>query len=653
MKVPTFLDTSEACFQVRTSAAGPEGSLPLTEDMLRHSPSGDLFGLTQDVGMGWDPKFLEGGQVLILSTSGGLRQDDGVPVALGYHTGHWELTLLIKEAAAALKEQGRVPFAAYCSDPCDGRSQGTPGMMDSLPYRNTAAEAFGRLIRSLPTRRGLIGVATCDKGLPAMCMTLAESRELPLILIPGGVTLPPTVGEDAGTVQSIGSRFSHGEITLEEAARLGCTACASTGGGCQFLGTAASSQVTAEALGITLPHAALVPSGETVWLELARNSAKALDYLISENITGEKILTQKALENAMALHAAFGGSTNLLLHIPAIAYCAGIERPSVSDWQRVNSEVPRIVDALPNGPAHYRTVQVYLAGGVPEVMLKLRSMGALHLDSLTASGRTVGENLEWWEQSERRHRFREILRSVDGVDPDDVIIDPSTASKRGMTSTVVFPSGNLAPQGSVVKSTAIDEKLCPGGIYHHRGRARVFCSEDSAIAAIKATDENAIQPGEVIVLLCRGPLGAGMPETSQITMALKYTKALKDAPLITDGRFSGFSSGPCIGHVGPEALAGGPLGKLQEGDLIEIMIDRNNLCGEINVIGDSTTEDSEGTIEQGSSLLESRSLRADLQPDPSLPEATRLWAVLQETGGGTWGGCVVDVDKTIEALKKN
>src|SRR5207342_1052276 len=197
---------------------------------------------------------------------------------------------------------GVAPFAGMVSDPCYGRTQGTPGMMDSLPYRNDAAIVFRRLIRSLPRRKGVLGVATCDKGVPAMMLALAGARDLPGVLVPGGVTLPPRQGEDAGKVQSIGARYVHGEITLPEAAELGCRACATAGGGCQFLGTAATSQVIGEALGLSLPHSALAPSGETVWLEMARNSAKALQHLQTRGIKIRDIVTEGAFRNALALH---------------------------------------------------------------------------------------------------------------------------------------------------------------------------------------------------------------------------------------------------------------------------------------------------------------------------------------------------------------
>src|SRR5438093_3664999 len=217
-----LVETDPALYDVQTTAAGPRGSLPLTEELLREAPSGDLFGWSHNVGMGWDAAELGRNEFLILSTQGGIRGPDGKPIALGYHTGHWEVGLLMKAAAEELRSLRCVPFAGFVTDPCDGRTQGTPGMMDSLPYRNDAAQVFRRLIRSLPTRRGVLGVATCDKGLPAMMMALASMHDLPCVLIPGGVTLLPSAGEDAGKIQTIGARFAHGQITLQEAADLGC-----------------------------------------------------------------------------------------------------------------------------------------------------------------------------------------------------------------------------------------------------------------------------------------------------------------------------------------------------------------------------------------------------------------------------------------------
>ena len=647
----SLLDSDDpSIFDLRTNSPGPAGQLPLTEKMLLESPSGDLFGMSQNAGMGWNPSQLLRKQFLILGTQGGIRGDDGRPIALGYHTGHWEIGLLMRAAAEQLDKLERLPFAAFVSDPCDGRTQGTLGMMDSLPYRNDAATVFRRLIRSLPMRAGLIGVATCDKGLPAMMLALASNGGLPGILVPGGVTLPPAQGEDAGKIQSIGARFAHGEMTLEEAADAGCHACASPGGGCQFLGTAATSQVVAEALGMTLPHAALAPSGQSIWLDMARRSATAVVRLEEAGVTMKDILTPGALQNAMVVHAACGGSTNLILHLPAVAYAAGLTRPTSADWSRINRQVPRIVDVLPNGPVGHPTVQLFLAGGVPEVMLHLRRLGLLDLSVLTVTGKTLGENLDWWEKSERRSHLRQTLKDRDGIDPDNVIMTPEAARGRGLTSTVTFPIGNLAPEGSVIKSTAIDPSVVDAdGVYRKLGPARVFTSEREATAAIKGRPgTKPIQPGDVVVLICRGPLGTGMEEIYQITSALKFLKFGKQVAVITDARFSGVSTGACVGHVSPEALAGGPVGKVRDGDLIQIVIDRNQLTGSIDFVGDSQQR---MTPEEGAQALAARKPAIDLKPDPNLPDDTRLWALLQQVSGGTWGGCVYDVDRIEEVLR--
>jgi putative YjhG/YagF family dehydratase len=633
-------------FDFPSHAAGPAGALPVTAEQLRHWPSGQLFGWALNAGMGLDPARLGSPEYLILSTHGGLRAPDGGVIALGYHTGHWEVSLLVDAAARELDASGAIPFAGYCSDPCDGRMQGTTGMFDSLPYRNDAAIVFRRLIRCLPTRRGVMGVATCDKGVPAMAMALAGSRDLPAILVPGGVTLMPEKGEDAGKIQSINSRFAQGEVTLEYAAEALCHTCASPGGGCQFLGTAASSQVMTEAFGMTLPHAALAPSGQPIWLDMARRSARALRRLDEAGLAMRDIVTSRAVENALVLHAAFGGSMNLIMHLTAVAFAAGLKRPSMEDWKRVNRQVPRLVDALPNGPRNFPTVQVFMAGGVPEVMLHLRRAGLLDTSALTAGGAKLGEALDWWEQSERRAAVRKLLRERDGVDPDDVIMSPDAARARGITSTVCFPAGNLAPRGSVIKSTAIDPGVVDAdGVYRKRGPARVFVRETEAIEAVKS---GRIRAGDVMVLICRGPLGTGMEEVYQLTSALKHLPFGKHVALITDARFSGVSTGACIGHVTPEALAGGPVGKLRDGDLIEIVIDRVNLEGTVNLVGCGGEEFS---AEEGARRLAAREPRGDLSPDPALPEDTRLWAALQEASGGTWGGSVYDTERIITLLE--
>ena len=645
-----ILETDDSdIYDIQTHAAGPEGSLPLTAEMLLNKPSGDIFGLSHNTAMGWAPTELRREEFLILSTQGGIRAPDGSPIALGYHTGHWEVGLLMQAVANELKELAAIPFAGYCSDPCDGRTQGTVGMMDSLAYRNDAAQIFRRLIRSLPTRKGVVGVATCDKGLPAMMMALASMRELPAVLVPGGVTLPPTTGEDAGKIQTIGARFAHGEISLQDAADMGCRACATPGGGCQFLGTAATSQVVGEALGMSLTHTALAPSGQNIWSDMGLRSARAVVNLSAKGLAMKDIVTPEAIRNAMVVHAAFGGSTNLLLHIPAIAHAAGLERPTVDDWTEVNQQVPRLVDVLPNGPVGHPTVRVFLAGGVPEVMLHLRKLGGLlNEDVITATGEPLGRNLDWWETSERRQRVRELLGEQDGVAPDEVILSPDAAKAAGLTSTVTFPRGNLASEGSVIKSTAIDPSVVDAdGVYRMTGPARVFVREVDAIQTLKGQGENNMKPGDIMVLCCRGPQGTGMEEVYQLTSALKHLSFGKNIALITDARFSGVSTGACIGHVGPEALAGGSIGKVLDGDIIQIEIDTRQLVGSIDLVGHGSEQF--GT-EAGERVLAERQPRDDLAPDEALPDDTRLWAALQSVGGGTWGGCVYDVDAILNAL---
>lgn len=654
------LDKKESCryildsqddgiYDITTSSAGPQGQLPLTKNQLVENPSGDIFGMIHNVGMGWEADKSAREQFLLISTQGGIRSDDGKPIALGYHSGHWELGLLMQVAAEELQRLGCTPFAAFCTDPCDGRTQGTPGMMDSLPYRNDAATIFRRFIRSLPQRKGVLGIATCDKGLPAMMMALASMGDLPSVLVPGGVTLPPTEGEDLGTIQSIGARLAHNQVTLEYARQMTCRACASAGGGCQFLGTAATTQVVGEALGMSLPHAALAPSGQSIWLDMAKRSAQALVQLHKKGLTAKDILTDSAIHNAMVVFAAFGGSTNLLLHIPAIAHAAGLGRPTMEDWRKTNRSVPRLVDVLPNGPVGHPTVRVFLAGGVPEVMLHLRRLGLLHCDVLTVSGERLDHILDWWETSERRRRLRDLLYERDGVNPDDIIMSPDQARRRGVKSTMTLPQGNLAPEGSVIKSTAIDPTLLDSdGVYRIVGTAKIYTSESGAIRAIK---KGAVRPGDILVLICAGPMGSGMEEILQVTGGLRYLSWGKDVAVLTDGRFSGVSTGACIGHVTPEALAGGPVGKVLDGDIIHIVIDTNQLKGSVDLIGQADTPEDQRSVELGTRILSERSLRSDLKPHPNLPDDTRLWAALQEISGGTSGGCVYDVDAIIKRLK--
>jgi putative YjhG/YagF family dehydratase len=340
-----------------------------------------------------------------------------------------------------------------------------------------------------------------------------------------------------------------------------------------------------------------------------------------------------------------------LLHVPAIAFAGGLARPTVDDWHEVNLKVPRLVSVLPNGPNYHPTVRAFLAGGVPEVMLHLRELGHLNESVLTATGEPLSRVLDWWKDSERRKRLRERLHEQDGVDPDDVIMSPQRAREKGLTSTVTFPRGNLAPEGSVIKSTAIDPSVVDAdNVYRKVGPARVFTREREAIAAIKGQGANPLKAGDVLVLMGRGPMGAGMEEIYQITASLRHLSFGKQIAVLTDARFSGVSTGACVGHIGPEALAGGPFGRIRDGDLIRIVVDRVRLEGSIDLVG---SEGIEYGPEEGTRRLAERTPHPELSPDPDLPDDTRLWAALQALGGGTWGGCVYDTDAILAAIQKS
>jgi dihydroxyacid dehydratase/phosphogluconate dehydratase len=290
-----------------------------------------------------------------------------------------------------------------------------------------------------------------------------------------------------------------------------------------------------------------------------------------------------------------------------------------------------------------------MAGGVPEVMLHLRAMGLLNLEVLTVTGEKLSTVLDWWESSERRQAVRHHLAQSGLADPDQVIMNADQARQAGLTSTVVFPVGNIAPEGSVIKATAIDPSVVDEHqVYRQQGPVRIFTSEAAAIKAIKGLSYPPVQPGDIIVLIGGGPLGTGMEETYQLTAALKYIPWGKSVAVLTDARFSGVSTGACVGHIGPEALAGGPIGKLRDGDIVEIIVDRVNLTGSINLVG---TAGDELIPEQAQQLLQTRPPHPDLQPHPHLPADTRLWAALQQASGGTWAGCVYDVQRIEQVVK--
>ena len=582
MSPASFLDTSgDALRATRTKADGPPGRLPITPAMLLDEPSGHLFGMTQDAGMGWNPAEVARPQVLIAEHAGRAARRRRHADRAGLPHGPLGDRPAGPGGRGDAAPEGALPFAAYCSDPCDGRTQGTAGMFDSLPYRNDAAITMRRLIRSLPRRVGVMGIATCDKGLPATLLALAGCRDLPAIVVPGGVTLPAVGAEDAGMVQSIGARFAHGLITADYAADMGCRACGTPGGGCQFLGTAATSQIVAEALGLSLPHSALSPSGEPVWLDLAGRSARALLRLAASRIP---LVGRADVARDRERDAAARGRRRL--DEPAAAHSRhrarrGPARPDVEDWKRVNRS-----GAATRGRAPQRARQSSDGAGV-HGRRRSRGDAAPQGHRPAQSGCADGDGGEALDGARLVAGERAAgggagtAAESDGVDPDRVIMSADAARGAGLTSTLVFPTGNLAPDGCgrqghrdrPVGGRERRRRIGTGGV---RGCSP---SETDAIRAIKGLPGRPVEPDDVVVLIGGGPLGTGMEEIYQVTSALKYLPWGTTVSVVTDARFSGVSTGACIGHVGPEALAGGPIGRLRDGDVVDIVIDRANHCG--------------------------------------------------------------------------
>ena len=648
--------------------------LPLTEQDYRKAPSGHLFARSQLVAMGADPSKTGNPEVAIITTQGGFALHDGTPIAYGAHTGNHEIWRQTVAAAKRFSALGVLPRSAYVSDPCDGMTQGTTGMFDSLSWRNDAAVVMGRQIRSFVLADRVMSIGTCDKAIPALLMALASHGKYPGIHVNGGVSLPPSQGRNAGTIQAVGTEVSQGILSLDAANREGCMACGikGLGGGCQFLGTAATNQVIAEALGITLPHTALLPAGQQIWLDTAEQSAEALNALAKSGKTIRDIMTADAFYNAMVVHAAFGGSTNLFLHIPAIMFNLGLERPTVDGWEEVNNDVQRVVSVLPNGPVHHPTIRVFLAGGVPEVMLHLRNAGKIKEDALTVTGEPWGEILDAWEKCDRRGQLREHLKEKDGVDPDDVIMPIEKARSSGITTTICFPKGNIAKEGSFCKSTAIHPAFCePDGSYRHLGQVKFFTSEQETMDAIKGIGKRKVEHGDIVVLAGYGPRGACLPELFQVTGALKQTlqnvdllapdtpkddlEALraiclkKKITFLTDGRFSGVSTGACIGNISPEAIdERGFFGRLRDGDWVEVIIPAAGGKATLNMIGHKDTASEDRCVAKGNDILRKRRIHPDVKPHAEMHPDGRLWGILQAAGGGSWSGCVYDV----EAIEK-
>jgi dihydroxy-acid dehydratase len=500
------------------------------------------------MGMNWTEEDLSKPQVLVDS-------------AYGHgHPGTFHFRPLIEEVSNGVFEAGGKPGVFTVSDICDGVAQAHAGMSYSLVSRDIMAAMIEIHALGHP-HDGMVLISGNDKSVPAHLLAIARC-DLPAIHLPGGTQLngPDYVTSDQ--MWALGAAVQRGEVPREELERAQAVACP-TCGACQFMGSASTGQVLSEALGLALPGSALIPSPLTKHLRYARLAGKQILRLIAEDITPRRILTREAFENAMILHAAVGGSTNLLLHLPVIAREVGVEL-SLDDFDRIHRRVPVLANAKTTG--RYPVEYLWYAGGVPAVMLELRDL--LHLDCLTVTGKTLGENLEDTERSPFFAETRGYLSNVNV--PRSEILRPRT-DPFGPEGGIAVLRGNLAPDGAVVKYFSVPDEM-----HVHLGPARVFDKEEQATDALLA---RAVRPGDVVVIRYEGPRANGMPEMYFATTIIAADPALNTTTaIITDGRYSGAAKGPAVGHIAPEAMDGGPIALVEDDDLIEIHIPERRLA---------------------------------------------------------------------------
>ena len=509
-----------------------------SENVRRYAPEMDPLRL----GMGWKVEDLEKPQILVESTFG------------DSHPGSAHLLDFVNEAAEGVRAAGGKAARYFVTDICDGQAQGHDGINYSLASRDMIANMVEIHNNATPFDAGVF-IASCDKGLPGLLMGIGRTN-LPAVVVTGGVM---EAGPDLLTLEQIGkysAMCQRGEITQEQFTFYKHHACPSCGA-CSFMGTAGTMQVMCEALGLSLPGSALLPATCSDLRDVARRAGQQAMQLARSGLKARDIVTQKSFENAIIVHAAISGSTNALLHLPAIAHEFGLEIDA-DTFERIHKQAHYLLDVRPTGrwPSEF----VYYAGGVPAIMEELR--GLLHLDALTVTGRTLGENLDELKQTEYYDRCAQLLKRT-GLRKEDVI--RPYGQPLGADGTTAILRGNLAPNGAVVKHSAVPAEM-------HRAvlRARPFDCEEDAIAAVLS---HSIQPGDAVFIRYEGPKGSGMPEMFYTTEAISSDEALsRSIALITDGRFSGASKGPAIGHVSPEAAEGGPIALVEEGDLIEIDI---------------------------------------------------------------------------------
>ena len=510
------------------------------------------------IGTGWKKEDLEKPQVMIESTFG------------DSHPGSGHLNILVDEVRKGVAEAGGYGARYFCTDICDGESQGTDGINYSLASREMIANMIEIHANATPFDAGVY-LSSCDKGLPGNLMGLARV-DIPAIVVPGGTM---NAGPELLTLEQLGmysAKYERGEIDKEKLDWAKCNACPSCGA-CSFIGTASTMQIMAEALGLALPGSALMPAASPDLLAYAREAGKqAVRLAGSENMKPSNIVTYESFENAILVHAAISGSTNCLLHIPALAHEFGIEITG-DTFDRLHRNARYLLDVRPAGkwPAEC----FYYAGGVPAIMEEIKQH--LHLDVMTVTGKTLGENLDelknngFYEKCEKwLHEFNKRygieLTRQDIIHPYDKAI--------GTDGSIAILRGNLAPEGAVIKHTA-----CPKEMFKSILRARPFDSEEECLDAVL---KHKVQKGDAVFIRYEGPKGSGMPEMFYTSEAISSDAELgKSIALITDGRFSGASTGPVVGHCSPEAVDGGPIALVEEGDLIEIDVMERKL----NIVG--------------------------------------------------------------------
>ena len=510
------------------------------------------------IGTGWRREDLEKPQVMIESTFG------------DSHPGSGHLNILVDEVRKGVVEAGGYGARYFCTDICDGESQGTDGINYSLASREMIANMIEIHANATPFDAGVY-LSSCDKGLPGNLMGLARV-DIPAIVVPGGTM---NAGPELLTLEQLGmysAKYERGEIDKEKLDWAKCNACPGCGA-CSFIGTASTMQIMAEALGLALPGSALMPAASPDLLAYAREAGKqAVRLAGSENMKPSDIVTYESFENAILVHAAISGSTNCLLHIPALAHEFGIEITG-DTFDRLHRNARYLLDVRPAGkwPAEC----FYYAGGVPAIMEEIKQH--LHLDVMTVTGKTLGENLDelknngfyekcekWLDEFNKRYGIK--LTRQDIIHPYDKAI--------GTDGSIAILRGNLAPEGAVIKHTA-----CPKEMFKSILRARPFDSEEECLDAVL---KHKVQKGDAVFIRYEGPKGSGMPEMFSTSEAISSDAELgKSIALITDGRFSGASTGPVIGHCSPEAVDGGPIALVEEGDLIEIDVMERKL----NIVG--------------------------------------------------------------------